>query len=326
MPFSDAFRFLKLRLRRQDRPRRLSLRWIAFGALACLTLPECSLRHAVRGTPFFAPFRAVASTVIPPVRGLELWIEGDTLAGDASGVVASWPDMRGQNMGQVRVWRPVDGTVMSGTVATLTIRTPLGVNRSVRALRCATTPRCSYVFADPAGRARLDVLTGRPYAIFAVARRTSSRGDQYVVMTEGVGCDTVTGINCTENTALHLGWSGQETLRLDHYGNASFIEGVPAFNAASPSRSLIIGQSDSRGKRISLLELFCNCSHLAPDTRPLGTTRRLYVGGTPWADNNDVPNWFFVGDIFAVLVYSVEVSDAERSEVANYLRTRYGPL
>src|SRR4029453_2584233 len=136
---------------------------------------------------------------------------------------------------------------------------------------------------------------------------------------------TITGINCTDNTALHLGWSGDRTLRLDQYGNAAVMDPVPVFNTAAPARSLLVGQADSRGKMISLLEPLYNGNSLAADTRPLGTSRRLYVGGTPWADNNEVPNWFFVGDIFAVLGYSVELPDVERRAVTDYLRTRYGP-
>src|SRR3954467_4134185 len=178
----------------------------------------CTLWQAVRGPSFFSEFRPVGPTVIPPVRGLELWVEGETLPSTTSTVVMSWPDMRGQSQGQVRAWTRNDGTLMSGTVIAGPLRNPAGTNRVVRALRCVSTPRCSYVLADSAGAPRLNVLTGRPYAIFAVVTRSSNRGDQYVVMTEGVGCDPLTGISCTANTALHLGWSGERTLRLPPYG------------------------------------------------------------------------------------------------------------
>ncbi len=274
--------------------------------------------------PFFEGFRAAGANVRPPDRGLELWLEGEMLTPDGSGRVPRWPDMRGTR--EARAWVQRNGSVMDGTVATATVRNPAGQSRVVRGLRCASSPRCSYALAVAAGGPpRRDVLTGRPYAILAVVRRAGSRGDNYVVMTDGTGCAPLAGgTGCTGNTALHLGWSGNETLRLGQYDNDVTVP-VHGFNAPSPLLSLLAGVSNSGGKAVGILEPVMNRRGDASDTRPLDRSGTLFVGGTPWADGNPVPDWRFEGDIFAVLVYSVEITADELRTAGDYLRTRYGP-
>jgi hypothetical protein len=60
--------------------------------------------------------------------------------------------------------------------------------------------------------------------------------------------------------------------------------------------------------------------------RPLTNSGSLFVGGTPWGDGNAVPDWRFEGDILAILIYSAELTVPEFDAVADYLRTRYGPM
>ena len=292
------------------------------------------------GYPRLTEVVAPNTTARATTRGLRLWLEGETLAADPFGVVTSWPDMRGLSVGQVRAWRRNDGSRMTGalTTAQLPVVSRPAPRRTVNALRCSETPRCSYVFANPPipgasgaaglGSERLGVLNGMPYAIFAVAKRASDRGDQYVVMTEGSGCDTITGINCAANTALHLGWNGNDSLRLDQYGagTEAVMGCVPTFYAPAPELSLLVGRSEARGLSIGLVERLAVASRTSDRTpSPMANTNRLFVGGTRWADNNPTPNWYFVGDIFAVLIYDVRLTDAERNDVIAYLRAKYGP-
>jgi hypothetical protein len=79
------------------------------------------------------------------------------------------------------------------------------------------------------------------------------------------------------------------------------------------------------GKAVGILELLQNRRRDATDVRPLAQSGTLFVGGTPWGDGNEVPDWHFEGDILALLVYSVEISDAELRAAGDDLRTRYGP-
>jgi hypothetical protein len=297
-------------------------------ALVCLGLaamPACGWPLGPRPTrPFFTDFRPF-NDPRPPQEGLVLWIEGDALTGDPTGRVAAWPDMR-PSTGGLRAWRAADGTIQAGTIVATTLRTPVGLSRSARALRCATGPRCSYTLNDAAGAIRRDLLTGRPYAILAVVRRAGARGDNYVVMTEGLGCiPSAGGTGCTTNTALHLGWSGERTLRLGHYDNDAVIDDVPAFNAAAPALSILLGRLNVAGKTAALLEPLYDSSRMTADTRALDRSGTVFVGGTPWVDANAVPDWRFEGDIFAVLIYATEITDAQLQGAADYLRTRYGP-
>ena len=292
-------------------------------SLGFVVMPACGWPLRPRTPPYFNDFRAFTDPQ-PPQRGLELWVEGDSLTPNGAGRVVTWPDMRG-GAATLRAWTAGNGTVMAGTIASATLRTPPGLSRMLRGLQCGPAPRCSYFFADGAGRARRDVLTGRPYAILAVVRRDGPRGDNYVVMTDGTGCDTITGIGCAGNTALHLGWSGERTIRLGQYGNDADFDGVTAFNAAAPALSILEGRSDSSGKRVALLEPLFDSSRTGGDTRPLDRSGTLFVGGTPFVDNNPVPNWRFEGVIFAVLVYTVQVTPDEIRGAADYLRNRYGP-
>jgi hypothetical protein len=295
-----------------------------FVTLAVAVLPACGWPLGLRpGVPLFGDFTAAGPNVMPPQRGLELWLEAGELRADGSGRVARWPDRRG--VGEVHASTLLDAGMMAGTIATSTLRTPEARARPVPALRCTASPRCSYAFADRTGTIRRNVLTGQPYALLAVVRRAGGRGDNYVLMTDGTGCRPLAGgTSCDANTALHFGWSGEGTLRLGQYDNDVTFD-VPRFNAAAPALSLLVGRSDSRGKLVGMLELLRNGRNTAPDARPLERSGTLFLGGTPWGDGNAVPDWRFEGDIFAVLVYTVELSDDELRQAGDYLRTHYGP-
>jgi hypothetical protein len=299
----------------------------AFIAAGITLLPACDLLYppltVAPPAPYFGDFRTYTSPQ-PPQRGLALWVEGDSLTPDAAGRVAAWPDMRGAGTA-LRAWPARGGAVLSGTIARISLRSPVGLSRMFSGLQCADGPRCSYFLADESGNARRDLLTARPYAILALVRRAGTRGDNYVVMTDGVGCDTLTGINCAGNTALHLGWSGERTLRLGQYGNDVVMDNVTRFNAAAPALSLLEGVSNGGGKRVSILELLYDRTSTAPDTRPLDRSGTVFVGGTPFVDNNPVPNWHFEGVVFAVLIYDAQLTTDELRDAADYLRNRYGP-
>jgi hypothetical protein len=293
-------------------------------SLGFVVMPACGWPLGPRPQhPYFLDFRPYADPQ-PPQRGLALWVEGDSLTPDTAGNVRTWPDMRGGGT-VLRAWTAGDGTTMPGTIASATLRTPAGLSRMLRGLQCTASPRCSYVLADGAGRPRRDLLTGSPYAILTVVRRAGPRGDNYVVMTDGTGCDPVTGIRCTDNTALHLGWSGEDVLRLGQYGNDVVWDGTTRFNGAAPALSLLEGVSNGDGKRVSILELLYDTTATAPDTRPLDRSGSVFVGGTPFVDNNPVPNWHFEGVIFAVLIYNAQLTPDELRAAADYLRNRYGP-
>lgn len=299
---------------------------IALVALVPVTVTGCGacvLPHEDRFRFVTPTFRSVA--MAPPTGGLELWLEGETLVGTGSTSIAvSWPDMRGQGMGGVNAWRQKDGGLMNGTVITVGLPVPTSFIRPTRALHCVEEPRCSYVLVDRAGTRRQDVLTDHRYTIFAVARRIGSRGDQYVVMTEGTGCDRAAGLSCAGNSALHLGWPGDTVIRLGHYSNDADMV-APRFNSTNPAMSLIEGRLDSANKRVCLFEPGYNFCRAGSDARALGPSGLLFVGGTAWVDARSAPNWRFEGDIYAVLVYSVPLTETQMRAVTDYLRTKYGP-
>jgi hypothetical protein len=286
---------------------------------------SCSILHRLPPASFLSAFREVGPSVIPPGRALELWVEGESLQTDASRRVTRWRDMRQTVPSQLLPWPPRNADPMTGTVSTLTPRMTLGLTRTVQALRCVRAPRCSYQLTDGAGQARAGMLDGQPYEIFAVVARAGSRGDDYPVMTGGNGCQgSLSGLDCTPNTTLHLGWSGMWTIRLGQYGNDVHFE-VQHFNPAAPALTLLVGRSDSRGKMLAFLEPFDNQHIVGSDTRLLERSGTLFVGGTPFVDSNPVADWHFEGDILALLVYRAELTEAEQATAANYLRTRYGP-
>jgi len=61
---------------------------------------------------------------------------------------------------------------------------------------------------------------------------------------------------------------------------------------------------------------------IRPDPGPLGSSGYLLIGGTPFFPGGpDAPDWYFSGDIFALLIYNRELTLAERQQQASdYLR------
>jgi hypothetical protein len=52
----------------------------------------------------------------------------------------------------------------------------------------------------------------------------------------------------------------------------------------------------------------------------------LLIGGTPFFTGGpDAPDWYFKGDIFALLIYNRELTLAERQQASDFLRNNYGP-
>jgi hypothetical protein len=180
--------------------------------------------------------------------------------------------------------------------------------------------RCNYVSAAGPG-----VLDGTPYTVLAVVRRLSSRGDNYFLMSEGHGCNPAFGgTGCDSDSALHLGWSGDDTLRLGQYDHDVVLAPVPTF-ASPPPLSLIFATSGPSGKRVGLLDPDVNRLAVSSEVLLLANSGRIFVGGTPFGQELAVPDWHFVGDVLALLVYTRELSLIEVQQATDYLRTHYGP-
>ena len=82
-----------------------------------------------------------------------------------------------------------------------------------------------------------------PYTIFAVVQRDSGRGENYFLKTDGLNCGL---LGCEENSALHLGWRGDRTIRFGQYGNDVDIQDVPPFDGDNPAIVLVTAQSDEQ--------------------------------------------------------------------------------
>ena len=281
---------------------------------------SCVLSHHAR---LVGPFTALPPGSLPPQPGLFLWLEGNAPGGGSLLVtglhtsgVTSWSDVRG-GAGIVRF-------SLEGVRVTVPVTTPAGVSFSAFALHCGDpgdpAVRCSYV--SPVAPGALD---GTPYTVLAVVRRQSSRGDNYFLMTEGHGCNPAFGgTGCDADSALHLGWSGDDTLRLGQYDHDVVLAPVPTFTTPAPL-SLIFASSGPSGKQVGLLERGTNSLQVVSEVLLLANSGRMFVGGTPFGQGMAVADWHFVGDILALLIYTRELSLLEVQQATGYLRNRFGP-
>lgn len=162
-----------------------------------------SCPQTVTRQSFFPPFTARPNLIEPPQDQLLLWLEGNAPGGgsymqaDPSGAVGIWYDLRGgtRNIAAVAPFVGQPGGPRTGARITASITTPSGATYSAFALRCGNPTRadvrCCYLPSPtdvPVGS-----LDNTPYTILAVVRRTSGRGDNYFVMTNGRGCDANLG-------------------------------------------------------------------------------------------------------------------------------------
>jgi hypothetical protein len=266
----------------------------------------------------------------PPSDSLLLWLEPDppqgasvNLALDGDGKVSRWNDVRGD-----RAVVALPGFAQ----APRTIRTSVPAVPAVRdlkALSCRArgAAACAYAYSGP----NEGDLAGNAYMIFGVVQRTSDRGDNYFVMTTGSGCSALFGgTGCTNNTALHLGWSGGTTLRLGQYGNDAVLDEVPAFDGTNIVTSFNGGLfpfGSETNRRVELLDPVAMAASPGGDATPLSNFGRLMVGGTGYTDQfgPGVPNWYFDGEIIALLVYTRALPLNEVQVAEDYLRMRFGP-
>jgi hypothetical protein len=294
--------------------------WLAVtAALILIALAGC-IRHLVTG-PFRHP--PDPSVALPPRSGLMLWLEGDgSFVLDGTGRVARWNDLL---FGRNRAVMPLFG--FRGTPVTRTFATPDGPRQHV-GLRCAADAgRCAYAPRDFGPSPPPLNLTGVPYSILAVVvRRPGPRFDNYFLMTSGTGCQVAFGgTGCTANTVLHLGWWWDSTIRHSHYDFD--VDSFMLWPAEEPV--LVVAQSGPRGGMdvASLGALSIHSGRTSrPDPGPLSGSGFLLIGGTPFfTDGPAAPDWYFSGDIFALLIYNRELTLAERQQASDYLRNNYGP-
>lgn len=269
---------------------------------------------------YFPAFTPQPDQHEPPQDRLLLWLEGTApgggsyLAVDSSGAVSRWHDVRGGTRQIVGIPN------LAGLRSSVSVTAPAtGARYSVLALSCSDQTRCSYVLPGAS-------LDGSPYTVLAAVRRASGRGDNYFVMTNGRGCDVALGgINCETNSALHVGWSGERTLRLGQYGNDVTFDPTPPFGAGGTVSLVEAISAPGEGKTIAILEPTINVASTVADTTPLSNSNQLFLGGTPWGVGPSQPDWHFVGDILAVLVYQKHLVGSELRLAQDYLRNRFGP-
>lgn len=293
---------------------------LAAAAAALVALAGCALPHLIT-FPFGAT--PAANAIAPPANGLLLWLEGDgSLVLNAAGRVARWNDRRGGGRAALAQFG------FMGSPVTMTFATPSGP-RPHTGLRCAAdSGRCAYWARDLRPGVPPLTLTATPYSILAlVVRRPGPRYNNYFLMTTGTGCQAAFGgTGCTGGTVLHLGWFYDS---LNYHGQYDYdVESFVLRPSEQPV--LIVAQSGPRGG-LDVASLGASSAHSAfnsrPDRGPLRASGQLMVGGTPFfgPDGPDVPDWFFTGDIFALLIYGRELSLAERAQASDYLRNSYGP-
>jgi len=291
----------------------------AVAALAVGTLAACA--PTLPQPNYFPPF-AAHNDAMPPQDHLLLWLEANPPSGGSTmevepvtGTVTRWRDVR---PGTQQI-SPVPS--FAGTAGAVIVAVPGQPTRAVRTLNCHEADprlllqRCAYVVQD----ANLDATA---YTILGVVARSSPRGDNYFIMTTGSGCG-FGGVLCENDTALHVGWSGERTLRLGQYGDDVVVDPTSAF--VPNTISLIEAWSSNNGKAVALLEPTFNLGTLAVSNTLLHGSHQLLVGGTPFGNGESQPDWHFVGDIVAILVYNTELSLEDRHSAETYLRDRYGP-
>jgi len=296
---------------------------IALFLAAAVLSSGCPLLHAVRGAPPPFPPR-FAQVAEPPQDSLLLWLAADgpdTLQVDGQGRVTRWNDHRSPD-------RAVTAQVgFFGRVKSVLVQPPGGARREVRALSCGAQPetRCSYGLVDPTAPRGALSLDGKPYSLFAVVQRNSTRGDNYFVMTTGTGCmASAGGTGCRSNSALHLGWSGSRTARLGQYDNDAVINDTPTFLGGTPPLSLFHGFSGPIFKSIGLLETAANNVSIGGNATLLSGSGQVMGGGTPFPVI-DCPDWSFDGQIVALLLYTRVLEEPLRLQAEAYLRGLYGP-
>jgi hypothetical protein len=294
---------------------------VLLAALMLLPLLGCGLDHAPGQSRHF-PRSPDPTAGGPPLAGLFLWLEfGDeTMSVNASGFVTSWRDARSRERSAI------GNTLFLGTRTTAALRSPsFGTTDTFAALRCGPDPaRCSYTIRDPGLQTGAPSLDGLRYSVFAVVRPAVARGDNYVVMTGGSGCNPgAGGTGCSRDTAFHIGWSGPRTLRHGHYDDDIFFDVL----AGPPSVSLITARFQDGELDMGLLDPRTSAFQTRSGALSLTRSGELFVGGTPFTGPSgpSVPDWHFEGDIFAVLIYTGTVTNENRSRVESYLRNRYGP-
>jgi hypothetical protein len=289
-------------------------------ALVLIPLAACGLIHATIPIRHFAdhPDPTVAS---PPLEGMFLWLEfGDeTMSLNPSGFVTTWRDARSPD-------RVAVGTLpFLGTPVRATLRSPsLGTTDTFTGLRCTSgVGRCSYTIRDPSLQTPPS-LDGLRYTVIAVVRPAVDRGDNYVVMTGGSGCNpSFGGTGCRRDSTLHIGWSGPQTVRHGHYDDDAFVE----TRGVTVGVALITGSFQFGVLDVGLLDSVNKVFLTAGPALSLANSGSIFVGGTPFTGSAgpSVPDWHFEGDIFAVLIYTGTMSDENRRRAESYLRNRYGP-
>jgi len=170
---------------------------------------------------------------------------------------------------------------------------------------------------DPTWRRALS-LTNTPYTIFAVVQRDSARGDNYFIVSAGADC-TIGG--CDANSALHLGWQSDRTIRFGQYFNDLDLSDVPSFNSNRRVISLITATSDVSGKSVSLDESGFSRSASTREGTLLRRGEPVRIGGS---DGRTPPDFLFSGNVFEILIYNARLSSSHFDRVKNYLRGKYG--
>lgn len=165
-------------------------------------------------------------------------------------------------------------------------------------------------------------LWDTPYTLFAVVQRTSARGDNHVIGSEGLDCGAFGGF-CTQNSALHLGWVGDRTVRFGQWANDVDLGDVPPFRSDRPVVSILAAYSDTATKCVSLDEP--GFSSVAPPRNDgsllLPGERSLFVGGAArWRP----PEYHFNGFIFEILILSVRLDHGRFNRKRRLLREKYG--
>jgi hypothetical protein len=175
-------------------------------------------------------------------------------------------------------------------------------------------------------------LAGRQYTIFAVVRRESARAENYPIVQPGTGCNVG---GCDANSALHIGWLNERTIRFSQYYNDLDLT-VPALNP-TPARSLLVARAGASTKYVSLDEPGFSKSAEKRDSALLRPGGGIGLGGFlrldplrgrrpadyPFEDVPAAPGFRFEGNIFEVIVFNEALSDGLMDRVKSYLKAKY---